>query len=162
MKSFRARGTPRCVCCLKSRFWFRSPFLCSTLYFGGPVAVPAAAIECLIIKFDLCVCFDYCSVLTSEARRPWGDMSIAQHWWGSLSAAVAVCVCAPRACFCCDRRGQLLPAPLPWCFPTEKGRISERARGVLENETSDGCWQRPWKCMTTNAVMPVSDSAIST
>ncbi len=36
------------------------------------MAVPAAGIEWLIIKFDLCVCFDYCSVLTSEAPRPWG------------------------------------------------------------------------------------------
>lgn len=91
-----------------------------------------------------------------------GDMSIAQLWWGTLAAAAAVCVCALCVCVCCDSRGQLLPAPLPWCFPTEKGRISERARGVLENETRDDCWQRPWKCMTTNAFMPVSDSAIST
>lgn len=107
----------------------------------------------------VCVCFDYSSVRTGEAPRPWGDMSIAQLWWGNSIAAAAVCVFVLlRVCVCCDSRGQLLPAPLPWCFPTEKGLISERARGVLENETSDGCWQRPWKCMTANA----SHSAIGT
>ncbi|TNN44603.1 hypothetical protein EYF80_045205 [Liparis tanakae] len=41
---------------------------CFLLDFGGP----AAAIECSVIKFDLCVCFDYCSVSTREVPRPWG------------------------------------------------------------------------------------------
>lgn len=89
-----------------------------------------------------------------------GDMSIAQLWWGTLAAAV--CVCVMCVCVCCDSRGQLLPTPLPWYFPAEKGWISDRARGVLENKTSNDCWQRPWKCMTMNAVMPLSDSTIST
>lgn len=84
------------------------------------MAVPAAAIECLIIKFDLCVCFDYCSVLTSEAPRPWGDMSIAQHWWGSLSAA-AVCVCA--LCVMCLLRSprSALASAVTMVFPNREG-----------------------------------------
>lgn len=65
--------------------------------FGGPVAVPAAGIECLIIKFDPCVCFDYCSVLTSEAPRPWGgggggDVNRLILVVNS-SSIVSVCVC---------------------------------------------------------------------
>lgn len=49
-----------------------------------------------------------------------GDMSIAQLWWGTLAAA-AVCVCALSTCVCCDSRGQLLPALLPWYFPNREG-----------------------------------------
>lgn len=73
-----------------------------------------------------------------------GDMPIAQCWWGTLAAAAAtvMCVCASYICVCCDGCGQLLPGLLPWYFSTEKGLISERGRGVLENEMSNDCWQR--------------------
>lgn len=121
----------------------------------------AAGIEWLIIKFDLCVYFDYCSLLTSEALWPWGIQYVnclALVGNSSSSSSSRVCVCALCICVCYDGQGQLLPAPLPWYFPTEKCLISERAHGVLENESSNGCWQRPWKSMITNVVMPVSDS----
>lgn len=130
--------------------------LSCVLCFGGL----AAGIEWLIIKFDLCVYFDYCSLLTSEAPWPWGIQYVNRTTLvgNSCSSSNSVCVCASRLCVCYNGQGQLLPAPLPWYFPTEKGLISERAHGVLENESSDGCWQRRWKCMIANAVMPVSDS----
>lgn len=130
---------------------------CSFLSVGGL----AAGIEWLIIKFDLCVYFDYCSLLTSEAPWPWGIQYVnclALVGNSSSSSSSRVCVCALCICVCYDGQGQLLPAPLPWYFPTEKCLISERAHGVLENESSNGCWQRPWKSMITNVVMPVSDS----
>lgn len=48
VNSFKpAQKKPQCICCLKSRFW--KPLSC-ILYFRGPVAVPAAGIEWLIIK----------------------------------------------------------------------------------------------------------------
>lgn len=42
-----AQRKPQYICCLKGCFW--KPLSC-TLYFGGPVALPAAAIEWLIIE----------------------------------------------------------------------------------------------------------------
>ena len=73
-----------------------------------------------------------------------GNMSIANSGGEHLQqkVCVCVCVCALSVCVCCDSRGQLLPKLLPWYFPTERGLISERARGVLENETNNGSWQR--------------------
>ena len=62
------------------------------------MAVPAAGIEWLIINFDLCVCFDYCSVLTGGAPRPWGIQHVNRpilvgNSSDSSSLCVSVCEC---------------------------------------------------------------------
>lgn len=83
------------------------------------MAVPAAGIECWIIKFDPCVCFDYFSVVTSEALRPWGDMSISQLQQGTLAVAETECVCA--LCMCLSRSLKLaLASSVAMVFPNRE------------------------------------------
>lgn len=154
---FRPRGSRSVPAARKAVLDFAA--LSCTLYFAGPVAVPSAAIERLIIKFDLCVCFDYCSVLPCEALRPWGVQYVNRPVLVADSSSVYMCVlCIVHTVYvCCDSWGQPLPAPLPWYLPTEQGPNCERARGVLENEASNDCWQALWKCLATNVIMLISD-----
>lgn len=135
---------------LVPRFWFGTSLLLVLCILEDFVALPVPGIEWLIIKFDLCVCFDYCSLLTGEAPRPCDGgiqyINRPTRVGNASSGSYSGCVRARGVCVCCDGWGRPLPALLPWCFPAEKGLINERARGVLENETRDGCWQRPGKC----------------
>lgn len=61
------------------------------------MVVPTAAIEFLIIKFDLCVCFDYFSVLTSEAPGPWGICQ-SPTLVGNTCSRKCVCLCFECMC----------------------------------------------------------------
>ena len=119
------------------------------------VAVPTAHIECLIIKVrPVCLLWlllssDWWSpeamgrYVNSPTRGRGGNSD------GSSSVCACVCVCAS-----CTKMHKLWSAPLPWCFPTEKGHISYRAdgvRGTSAGTDSGNVWAQMLPCKYQSA-----------
>lgn len=129
-------------------------FLISQLFpvyciFGGPVAVPAAGIEWLIIKFDLRVCFDYCSALTRGPRGRGGCVNRPTLVGNSSS----VCLCF--VCLCLLRRPRsALASAVTMVFPDRDGPdqwkslwgFGKMRRGTTVGKDPGNVWPQMRSC----------------
>ena len=79
---------------------FDFPALSCLLCFQRTCGCSRSWYRVLIIKFDLCVCFDYCLALTSEAPKPWGICQSPNSGGGGgdCSGSSSVCLCS--LCMC--------------------------------------------------------------
>lgn len=118
---------------------FDFPALSCLLCFQRTCGCSRSWYRVLIIKFDLCVCFDYCLALTSEAPKPWGIcQSPNSGGGGGTVAAAAVCVCAPCACVCLQRPRSALASAVTMVFPNREGPDQ------WKSSWSFGKWNEGW------------------
>lgn len=116
---------------------FDFPALSCLLCFRRTCGCSCSWYRVFIIKFDLCVCFDYCLALTSEAQRPWGICQSPNSGGGTVAAA-AVCVCAPCACVCLQRPRSALASAVTMVFPNREGPDQ------WKSSWSFGKWNEGW------------------